>query len=525
MKAPHRNGTRLTISLRVGIAFGLVLTTIGLLVGAVLWQLSASIDSSERMGSGVSALSGTSAMNAHAKNNAISSMVILLSPSESQRAKLAKEIAEGDARIRREIEAVAAAVAGSAEKVALLDEVRKRHATQMAGVQRIIDLVQAGKQAEAAFSADEEMIPMMAPFLKAIAALDERQFEVLSSSEGANRAMLSTTRNIVIGSGLLAALLAAASGFWLVRSVTRPLKHAVAVAERVAAGDLTARAQVDGRDEVAQLLAALNRMTESLSAIVTQVRQGSEAIAASSNEIAAGNADLSQRTEQAAGHLQTTAASMEELTSTVRHAAESARSATQLASGTEEAVAAGGSLMTQAMSTMDDISTSSKRIAEITGVIDGIAFQTNILALNAAVEAARAGEQGRGFAVVAAEVRLLAQRSATAAREVRQLIEASASRISQGATLVKSAGERVDQAVGRVRQMTALIGGVSDAAQQQAQGIDAVNQAVSQLDEVTQRNAALVEQSAAAAEGLSTRAQELVQTVGAFRIDALGRAG
>jgi len=232
--------------------------------------------------------------------------------------------------------------------------------------------------------------------------------------------------------------------------------------------------------------------------------------------------ELSQRTEQAAGHLQTTASSMDELTAAVRQTAENAQLATQLAGDTQVSVTDGGRLMERAVATMDEISASSRRIAEITGVIDGIAFQTNILALNAAVEAARAGEQGRGFAVVASEVRSLAQRSATAAREVRQLIDASASRIDEGARLVKEAGGRVTQTVEQMGRMSGLIGEVAGAAREQTSGIDAVHRAVSQLDEVTQRNAAMVEESTAGAEALSERARALVDTVGAFRVDGGG---
>ena len=512
-------GVRLSIGQRVGVAFGAVLATLVLLVGATVWQLAKSAASTDRIGAGVATLSSAAAMHAMAKDNVIASMVILLSPSESQQAKLAKAIGERDQRIVAELDTLAKSVAADSEDATLIEEVRKRHATQMAGVQRIVKLVQAGKQAEAAFSADEEMIPMTAPFLAAIDKLDARQFEMLRQSDEVARTAMTSMRTIVIGAGVLAAVLASCAGFWLVRSVTRPLRYAVNLAEQVAAGDLTVRSRADGRDEVSQLLGALNRMTESLASIVSKVRIGSEAIAASSREIAAGNGDLSQRTEQAAGHLQTTASSMDELTAVVRQTSENAQLATQLAASTQEVVGEGGKLMAQAITTMDEISASSRKIAEITGVIDGIAFQTNILALNAAVEAARAGEQGRGFAVVASEVRSLAQRSATAAREVRQLLDASAARVADGAGLVRTAGERVVESVDRMRRMGDLIGEVAGAAREQLQGIDAVNEAVAQLDQATQRNAALVEESAAGAEGLSERARELVGTVGAFRVD------
>jgi methyl-accepting chemotaxis protein len=508
----------LSIGLRVTLAFGTVLATIGLLVAAVLWQLSASLASAERIGGGVQTLAGTASLDALAKDNAIASMVILLSPSEKQQAKLANEITARDERMVRELESIAGRLSGSPEDAELLEAVRKRHATQRAGVQRIVRLVQSGKQAEAAFSADEEMIPMMAPFLDAIAKLDARQFETLRASEAEGEALLASMRGTVIGAGLAAALLAAAAGIWLVRSVTGPLRHAVTVAERVAGGDLTVRANPSGRDEVSQLLGALDRMTVALCSIVTDVREGSQTIAVRSQEIAAGTVELSQRTEQAASNLQTTASSMDELNSAVRQTSDNAELATQLAAGTQASVVDGGRLMERAVATMDEISTSSRRIAEITSVIDGIAFQTNILALNAAVEAARAGDQGRGFAVVASEVRSLAQRSATAAREVRQLIDASAARIDEGAALVKEAGARVAQTVEQVGRMSGLIGEVAGAAREQTSGIDAVHRAVAELDELTQRNAAMAEESTAGAEALNESARALVGTVGAFRV-------
>lgn len=333
-----------SIGMRVTAAFGTVLAIIGLLVGTVLWQLSAA---------------------------------------------LAAEIATRDERMVRELESITARLSGSPQDAEMLEAVRKRHATQRAGVQRIVTLVQAGKQSEAAFSADEEMIPMMAPFLDAIAKLDARQFETLRQAESEGHARQAALRTTAISAGLAAALLAAAAGVWLVRSVTRPLRHAVLVAERLAAGDLTVRPPVPGRDEVSQRLAALDRMTGALASIVTQVREGSQTIAVRSREIAEGTVELSQRTEQAAGHLKTTASSMDELTSTVRQTSENAELATRLAAVTQQSVAEGGRLMELAVTAMDEISANSRRIAEITGVIDGIAFQTNILALNAAVESRR----------------------------------------------------------------------------------------------------------------------------------------
>ncbi|HYP33626.1 MAG TPA: methyl-accepting chemotaxis protein, partial [Burkholderiaceae bacterium] len=293
---------------------------------------------------------------------------------------------------------------------------------------------------------------------------------------------------------------------------------AVDVARTVAAGDLGSRIVVDRRDEIGTLLEALRRMNEGLVAIVGDVRNASESIATGSSQIAHGNADLSQRTEEQASNLEETAASMEQLTATVRHNADTARRASALAEGASAVAAQGGARVGQVVATMDDITDSSRRITDIIGVIDGIAFQTNILALNAAVEAARAGEQGRGFAVVAGEVRTLAQRSATAAREIKVLIGESVGKVENGTRLVADAGRTMGDIVDQVRHVSELIGQISAASDEQSRGIGQIGDAVTQLDQVTQQNAALVEQSAAAAESLRVQADALSRTVAAFRL-------
>jgi methyl-accepting chemotaxis protein len=320
--------------------------------------------------------------------------------------------------------------------------------------------------------------------------------------------------------GTLGLALAGWIGWAMTRSITGPLRQAVEVAERVASGDLTRRAPVDGRDEPAQLLAALNAMTDSLAQVVGGVRAGSDSIATGSAQIASGNADLSARTEQQASALQQTAASMEELGGTVRQTADNAAHASRLADGASQVAERGGAVVAQVVGTMKDITDSSKRIADIIGVIDGIAFQTNILALNAAVEAARAGEQGRGFAVVAGEVRSLAQRSAEAAREIKSLIAGSVERVEAGNALVQGAGSTMVEVVDAIRQVTTIIGEISAATREQSSGVAQVGQAVTQMDHSTQQNAALVEQSAAAADSLRQQSQQLVQAVAVFRLAA-----
>jgi methyl-accepting chemotaxis protein len=307
-------------------------------------------------------------------------------------------------------------------------------------------------------------------------------------------------------------------GALLLRLVTRPIRDAVAVAQRVAGGDLTVEVRAEGENEAAQLLRALQSMVESLRAIVDQVRQGSDSIATGSAQIAAGGQDLSSRTEEQASNLQQTAASMEQLTSTVKQSADSARQASQLAAAASHAAEKGGAVVGQVVATMVEISASSRRIAEIIGVIDGIAFQTNILALNAAVEAARAGEQGRGFAVVAGEVRNLAQRSAQAAREIKAMISDSVQKVESGSKLVNDAGASMQEIVAQVKRVTDLIGEITGATLEQSSGIGQINQAVTQLDQATQHNAALVEESAAAAASLREQAERLARSVALFKL-------
>ena len=313
-------------------------------------------------------------------------------------------------------------------------------------------------------------------------------------------------------------VVAALAGLSLIRSITGGIGAAVKVAQTVAAGDLSSNIVVDRRDEIGTMLVALKHMNEGLVAIVGDVRNSSEAIATGSAQIAHGNADLSQRTEEQASNLQQTAASMEELTATVRHNADTARRASELADGASRAAAQGGEVVGQVVATMDGITDSSKKITDIIGVIDGIAFQTNILALNAAVEAARAGEQGRGFAVVASEVRSLAQRSATAAKEIKVLIGESVGKVENGTRLVADAGRTMGDIVDQVRRVSVLINEISSASDEQSRGIGQIDDAVTQLDQVTQQNAALVEESAAAAESLRVQADSLAKTVGTFRL-------
>jgi len=317
-----------------------------------------------------------------------------------------------------------------------------------------------------------------------------------------------------------AVLLGAALSWLLTTGITRPIHAAVQAAETVAAGDLSGRIDADTKDETGALLRALRNMNDSLVKIVSEVRSGTDTIATGSAEISAGNFDLSARTEQQAGALEETAASMEELTTTVRQNADNARQANQLAITASSVALDAGNVVDQVITTMGSINDSSKKIVDIIGVIDGIAFQTNILALNAAVEAARAGEQGRGFAVVASEVRTLAQRSAAAAKEIKTLIGDSVEKVEAGTRLVDQTGDTMEQVVTSIRRVTDIMAEIASASQEQTGGIEQVNQAIGQMDQVTQQNAALVEESAAAAASMQDQAARLAQVVGVFKLDA-----
>ena len=334
-------------------------------------------------------------------------------------------------------------------------------------------------------------------------------------------AMREGDRLAVVSIVLCAVILVVAVLFaWTItRSITRPLDEAVTVARRVASGDLSSRIEVQGRDEAAELLEALRDMNQGLGGIVTQIRTGAESIAVGAGQVAAGNQELSSRTEEHASSLEETASTLEEFTTTVRQNAEHAKQASELAGTASSTAERGGEVVGKVVTTMKEVSESSKRISDIIAVIDGISFQTNILALNAAVEAARAGEQGRGFAVVAAEVRSLAQRSAASAKEIRGLIENSVGRIEAGARLVEQAGRTMDELVGSVRKVAAIMTDIASASHEQSSGIDQINKAITQMDNVVQMNASVVEQATAAATSMASQATGLARAVSQFRID------
>ena len=388
------------------------------------------------------------------------------------------------------------------------------------GAQVLMQAVQAHDEARINKTVMDVMPALYRPLGDKVTALNRLQMDAAKAGYEASQAehhnLTALTAGLLLGGILVGGLLTWA----LRRSITVPLMRAIEQAEHITQGDLTHTIQVDRADETGRLLQALQRMQESLQKMVGQVRSGSDSIASATQQIAAGNADLSQRTEQQASALEETASSVEELTSIVRQNADNARQASTLAGNASDIAVKGGEVVGRVVDTMAGINDSSKKIADIIGVIEGIAFQTNILALNAAVEAARAGEQGRGFAVVAGEVRSLAQRSATAAKEIKELIGDSVGRVRNGSALVAEAGSVIEEVVVAVRRVTDIMGEISAASDEQSSGIEQVNQAVNQMDEVTQQNAALVEQAAAAALSLEEQAQLLRNAVATFRTDA-----
>ncbi|HWW08210.1 methyl-accepting chemotaxis protein [Collimonas sp.] len=377
---------------------------------------------------------------------------------------------------------------------------------------------QYGSAESAAAMIEKELDPARKEYLSKLQKLVDAQRREIDDSALAIAANYQSGKTLLITFSALAILLGAVFAWRLTGGIVKPLRAAVGVAQRVAQGDLSASIEVNSKDETGQLLSGIEEMIFSLRDTVSRVRNGTESIVSASRQIAAGNLDLSSRTEEQAASLEQTAASMEQLTSTVKQNADNARQANQLAENAASVALGGGQMVAEVVATMTLIKDSSHQISDIIGVIDGIAFQTNILALNAAVEAARAGEQGRGFAVVAAEVRNLAQRSALAAKDIKALIGASVDKVDAGSKQVDAAGAAMSEIVASIRRVVDIMAEIAAASAQQSSGIEQVNQAVGQMDQATQQNAALVEQAAAAAHSLQEQAGELLQAVSIFRL-------
>ncbi|KFX62219.1 methyl-accepting chemotaxis protein [Paraburkholderia fungorum] len=407
---------------------------------------------------------------------------------------------------------------------AQLDELLARRTSLMRdGMEPEFAALRANDLAAYHAIADTKISPWFVSYDNAASAVVKALQQHAVDQQSSAQSDISLMTTLIIGVTVLALLLVVGIRFALRGLIVQPLNDATACFERMASGDLSETIEVFSRNEIGRLFSGIKRMQESLAAMVKSVHSSTESIDTGAREIAMGNTDLSQRTEQQAASLQETASSMEQLTGTVRQNAENARQASQLAVSASDIATRGGDVVSQVVTTMQDIATSSNKVVDIIGVIEGIAFQTNILALNAAVEAARAGEQGRGFAVVAGEVRSLAQRSASAAKEIKELIGDSVDKVQSGSTLVGRAGTTMDEIVQAVRRVTDIMGEISAASEEQSGGIEQVNRAVVQMDEVTQQNAALVEQAAAAAASLEEQTRQLQAVVNGWKVGGEAR--
>jgi methyl-accepting chemotaxis protein len=514
-------GLMATVGKRLGAGFAVVLLmfTAVLAVTVIKVQSVQSLSAERTLASQKLELAGV--WLADVRQNSARSLAVAMSPDSSMLDFFKEAMAatsRGTSETQKAFLLAAASYPQALKNAEAVGEVRKEW---LAARDEINTVKAAGENARARELVSSRFVPITNRYLEVTQVLVTGQLATLVELQ---KRIEAEFLSLYIWLGALFASAVAVSillAWRLSRSVTDPIREAVSMATAVSQGDLRSVSATHRQDELGDLLRALSEMKTSLVHTVTQVRSATDSINTASAEIASGNQDLSARTEQAASNLEETAASMEQLTSTVRQSADSARQANQLASSASEIAVRGGNVVGQVVTTMDEINASSKKISDIIGVIDAIAFQTNILALNAAVEAARAGEQGRGFAVVAGEVRNLAQRSAEAAKEIKGLIGSSVDKVEAGSRLVAEAGQTMSEIVGSVQRVSDIIGEITAAAGEQSDGIGQVNVAVNQLDQMTQQNAALVEESAAAAESLKDQATRLAQVVQIFRIDGL----
>jgi methyl-accepting chemotaxis protein len=514
---------KLKIGLRLGLGFGVILLAFSaLLVGALI-----------STGASRNTVLETLQLAADQKKLAEEMRRDLLSSSVSVRNMGLQTKVDAVQRDEQEAKRRFAAYLAAKDKLdvkgmgdrerALLADLTSIGGQMNALFQEAVDLASQFNTEESTAIITDKIDPLLTRAMAVLAefiSLQEKRANAATQLANANAV---TTSTVIAGVGVLLFLLAGLMAWSLTRSITSPLKTALVATQKIAEGNLLIdipAGTTDSREETKLLLQGLLAMRDGLSRIVSEVRIGAENISTGANEIASGNLDLSHRTETQASHLQETAASMQDLSNNVRVNAETAHQASQMASSASAAATLGGEVMQKVVATMDEITVASRKIEDIIGVIDGIAFQTNILALNAAVEAARAGEQGRGFAVVAGEVRSLAGRSATAAKEIKELIGASVGKVAAGTKLVGTAGKSMNDIVTQVKRVADLIGEISGSAQTQTEGIEQVNQSVSQLDIVTQQNAALVEQAAAAADSLNQQAGRMVSVVSTFILDS-----
>ncbi len=509
---------------RLGLGFAVVLALMLALAAAGLSSMAKIEDQFEDIVSAnMVKIALLTDMEDAVQTNAIAVRNVILFSDDLQRAPEVRRIAEQRERYDQGYQKLKPLVtrAQGKDMLANIDAMR---AETTALMDKAIVLAQADKDAEATSLLLAEVRPAQDRWYAALDALTQFQKDNTAATVADARAIYRHTRLQVAVFAVSAVVLGALIAWLITRSIVRPVGAAVRVARTVAAGDLTSQIEVTSRDETGQLLQALKDMNAGLVVMVGEVRGGTDLIASASQQIACGAADLSSRTEEQASSLEETASSMEQLTATVRQNADHARQANQLALVAAEVAVKGGSVVSEVVGTMGSINDSAKQIVDIIGVIDGIAFQTNILALNAAVEAARAGEQGRGFAVVASEVRTLAQRSAAAAKQIKVLIDNSVQQVDAGSRLVEQAGSTMREVVASIRQVTDMMEEITNASREQTAGIEQINQAVTEMDQVTQQNAALVEESAAASEAMKQQASRLAQLVSVFKLGGMPTA-
>ena len=512
---------RLKLGARLAAGFGVVFALMVAMIALAIARFTGLSEISDRIASKewVKA-QAVHVIDAATRTNARMTMELFFTSDTDRIGRIHETLESNRTKVDNALESLDRLVDGPDAK-ALLARIKERRAAFLDSFRATIKLLEGGKRDEASKLLMGETLPAVDALQEPVKQMVELQSRLVDAGGVEIQRGIESGRFVMFAMGSVVALLGALFAWWLTRSITRQIggepDYAVAVVREIAAGNLSVEVAMRRGDD-SSLLAAMKGMRDSLARIVGEVRKGVESVSTASSQIAAGNTDLSSRTEEQASSLQQTAASMEQLTSTVKLSAENAKQADQLAAAASGAAGKGGEVVSQVVATMDQISAASKKIGEIITVIDSIAFQTNILALNAAVEAARAGEQGRGFAVVAAEVRTLAQRSAHAAREIKSMITDSVQRVESGSTLVNAAGASMTEIVSQVKRVTDLVGEISSASQEQSSGIGQVNEAIAQMDRVTQQNAALVEQSAAAAQSLKDQAARLIEAVAVFRL-------
>ncbi|MBD8528881.1 MULTISPECIES: methyl-accepting chemotaxis protein [unclassified Massilia] len=512
--------TNLNIGTRLSGAFAVLLLLIGVMLASALWQLERIDEAKTEMTQANYKSRLAATWREGIATNSIRTLAKANSTDPADEQALdsdMKTVSAQVSKVQEELEGLVTSAQGKANLQAVATQRKIYSAVRTELFKR---KAEQGMSPEFKAAVSEKLLPELKKYLALVEEVAAYQNALFQDADKRIDSVYTSSRQLLLVLGLAALACGIALGWLLTRSITRPLARAVDLARQVASGDLTADIQVSSKDEVGMLLCALKDMNASLLNTVSEVRSGTDTIVTASQQIATGNLDLSARTEQQASSLEETASSMEELTSTVRQNADNARQANTLAQSASGMAARGGEVVAQVVDTMASISESSKKIADIIAVIDGIAFQTNILALNAAVEAARAGEQGRGFAVVASEVRNLAQRSAAAAREIRGLITDSVGKVDAGGQLVGQAGATMQEIVQGIARVTDIMSEIAGASAEQTLGIEQINAAITQMDDVTQQNAALVEEAAAAASSLEDQAASLALLVSRFTLDS-----